>query len=89
MPERFGPVMTMVMHAQLIILGFEDGSINLISIECILDMDEMTNDMSKIEWSRKIRVANRPIFNLAVWTINETNHIAAVTDESIHLIKFL
>ncbi|XP_074104389.1 uncharacterized protein LOC141530905 isoform X2 [Cotesia typhae] len=87
-PERFGPVTTMLMHAKLIILGFEDGSINIISIESILDMEEMTFAMDKIEWSRKIRVAPRPIFHLAVWTIGQKNHIVAITDENIHLIKF-
>ncbi|XP_044581352.1 uncharacterized protein LOC123262921 [Cotesia glomerata] len=81
-------VLSMLMHAHLIILGFQDGSIRLFSIKNIAEMMELPNDTTRILCSRKIQITDKPIFILNFWKVEEKNFIVAITDETIHLIRF-
>ncbi|CAD6231775.1 GSCOCG00001579001-RA-CDS [Cotesia congregata] len=91
-PSRWGNVMSAAMHAHLVILGCQNGSIRLFSIEDTSEMMALYGDPANILYSRNIRTikaSNRPIFYLNFWEFEDKIFIVAVTDESIRLIKFV
>lgn len=84
--QHFGcNVISIALHAQILIFGLEDGSIHLLYIPHyghVMELEE------RIKRSKKIEVDSEPITNLTVLEIDKKPCIVAATDQKVHLINF-
>ncbi|XP_008561039.1 uncharacterized protein LOC103580895 isoform X2 [Microplitis demolitor] len=84
--DHFGSnVISMALHAQVLMFGLENGAIHLLWIK---DYQEILELQERIKNSRKIQVDDKPIVNISVLEVNKNPCIVAHTEEKVHLINF-